>query len=161
MSLIKRYSPEIGPGFSAIQAGQSSLTGLLTGGTQVTTLSAAQIFALNATPITVTPVPGSGKFIIIEGITVELVLTATAFASGGNLRFQYHGQTTEIMAQTIAAASVTAGAGTYIFNLQPVATAGGSVITSAVAVELTNLTGAFTTGTGTGKVFCWYRIISL
>ncbi len=161
MSTLKDYAPRFGPGYSAVAPGASALTQLVTSGTQVTSLTATQIKAMSVTPVAVTPVPGTGKAVIIDSIVVELVTTATVFANGGVVQFQYHGQTTEVMAQQIAAASVNAAAGTYLFALEPAQTAGGSVITPAVAVEITNETAPFITGTGTAKVFTRYRIITL
>ena len=161
MSILKDYAPHVGPSYTPLAPGQAASTQLITAGNQVTALTATQIKALSVTPIAVTPVPGAGKAVVIDYIIVELVLTSTVFANGGVLQFQYHGQTTEVMSAQIAAASVNATAGTYIFALEPAETAGGSVVTSAVAVEITNETAPFITGTGTAKIFCRYRIITL
>lgn len=161
MSILKDYAPRVGPGFSSLLPGASALTQIIQGGMQVTALTAAQIIAMYTTPVAITPVPGTGKAVIIDSLVVEIIRTSTQFTGGGVVQIQYHGQTTEIMAQTIAAASITGTAATAIFRLMPVATAGGSVITSAVAAEITNLTGVFAAGTGTGKVFARYHIITL
>lgn len=161
MSVIKRYSPEIGPSFASLQPGASALTQIIQGGMQVTALSAAQIIAMFTTQVAITPVPGTGKAVVIDSIVAEIIRTSTQFTGGGVVQFQYHGQTTEIMSATIAAASVTGAAGTSIFRLAPVATSGGSVVTSAVAVEITNLTGVFAAGTGTAKIYTRYHIITL
>ncbi len=161
MSAVKDYAPRIGPGYTPVIPGASALTQLITAGQQVTSLTAAQIIAMYTTPVAITPVPGSGKVVIIDSILVEIARTSTVFTGGGVIQIQYHGQTTEIMAQTIAAASVTGSAGTSILRLLPVQTSTGSVITSAVAAEITNLTGVFAAGTGTAKVFARYHIITL
>lgn len=128
--------------------------------TQVS-LTAANILAMNGAPVQILPAPGTGNAIVVDKILVELNTTATQFASGGVVHFYYHGQTTEIMAQTIAAATVNGGAGQTILLLEPVQTAGGSVVTKEVGIDITNATGAFTTGTGTAKVTVWYSIVTL
>jgi predicted RecA/RadA family phage recombinase len=129
--------------------------------TAVVSLTAAQILAMFGTPVSILPAPGAGKAIVVENIAVEIVTTATQFASGGVVHFYYHGLTVELMAQNIAAASVNAAAGTATFFLSPVQTAGGSVISTNLGIDITNATAAFTTGTGTMKVFIKYRTITL
>ena len=153
MSTLKKYLPEVGPGFDVISSRVARRDIFVS-------LTAAQIIAMGTTPITIIPAPGSGKAIVIEQIVLELVLTATAFTGGGVVHFYYHGQTTELMSATIAAATVQGGAGTSIFILQPVATAGGSVVTADVGIDITNATAAFAAGTGTAKLFITYKIVT-
>lgn len=129
--------------------------------TATVSLTAAQIILMFTTPQPILAAPLATEAIIVEDITVELILTSTAFASGGVVHFYYHGQTTEIMAQTIAAATVNGSVGTSVYNLKPVQTAGGSVVTSGVGIDITNATGVFATGTGTAKVHIKYRVITL
>jgi hypothetical protein len=124
-------------------------------------LTAANIQGMFATPISVVAAPAAGTAVVVEQVMVELNLTATQFASGGVVHFYYHGQTTELMAQTLAAATINGGAGQSIYLLEPVQTAGGSVVTKNVGVDITNATGAFTTGTGTAVVTMWYSLITL
>jgi len=124
-------------------------------------LSAAQIIAMGTTPITIIPAPGTGKAIVVNSIMVEINTTATQFSSGGVVHFYYHGQTAEIMAQTIAATSVTAVAGQAVFTLAPVQTAAGSVVTKEVGIDITNATAAFAAGTGAAVVTVDYNIVTL
>lgn len=129
--------------------------------TATVALTAANILAMFATPITLIAAPGAGKAIVVESLAVELILSATAFASGGVVHFYYHGLTVELMSASLAAATVNGAAGTSTYFLTPVATAGGSVISSNLGIDITNATGAFTTGTGTAKVFIKYRVVTL
>jgi hypothetical protein len=124
-------------------------------------LTAAQLIAMGTTPITIVPAPGAGFAIAVEQIAVELNLTATAFTSGGVAHFYYHGQTTEIMAQSIAAATVQGGAGQSLLLLEPAQTAGGSVVTPAVGIDITNATAPFASGTGAAIVTVWYSLLTL
>ncbi len=150
--------------FAIDPVGNLQYSGVTKASQQVTqvTLTAANIIAMFTTPVPILPAPGLiTQAILVEQIAFELDLTATAFASGGVVHFYYHGQTTEIMAQTIAAATVNGGAGQSVYLLEPVQTAGGSVITPGVGIDITNLTGVFATGTGTIKVTVWYSILTL
>jgi len=124
-------------------------------------LTAAQIIAMYTTPVSILPAPPAGTAILVEQIAVELDLTAKAFSGGGVVHFYYHGQTAEIMAQTIAAATVQGGAGQSVYVLEPVQTAGGSVVTPAVGIDITNASGVFAAGTGTAKITVWYSILTL
>jgi hypothetical protein len=163
MSVQKYYRPQIGPSFKTVAPGQASLgqVGIITNYDVVVSLAAVQIQGMFAAPITIIPAPGTGKAVIVDEIVAEILTTSTQFASGGVVHFFYHGFSTEIMAQTIAAATVNAAAGTTVLQLEPAQTAGGTVITPAVGVDITNATGAFTTGTGTMKLFIRYRVVSL
>lgn len=160
MSALKDYSPRIGPSYSPLAPG-SPATGLTITQTLTVSLTAAQLIAMGTTPITLIAAPGTGKAIVLEQIVVEINRTATQFTGGGVVHFYYHGLTVELMAQTIAAASITGTAGQDIFILNPVATAGGSVVTKEVGIDITNATAAFAAGTGTAKIFMKYRIITL
>ena len=127
--------------------------------TQVS-LTAAQIILMYTTPQPIIAAPAAGQVILVEQILVELDLTATAFSGGGVVHFYYHGQTTEIMAQTIAAATVQGGAGRTLWILEPAQTAGGSVATTDVGIDITNATGVFAAGTGTAKITVWYSLVT-
>lgn len=150
--------------WSVNQAGQGGYLGGIPGAAEQcvqVTLTAAQIIAMYTTPVSIVPAPAAGQAILVRQISFELNLTATAFASGGVVHFYYHGQTTEIMSATIAAATVNGGSGQSIYLLEPVATAGGSVVTPAVGIDITNATGVFATGTGTITVTVWYNTQTL
>lgn len=126
-------------------------------------LTAAQLNSMFTTPITIVPAPGAGIALLVRQIHVEFDLTATQFAAGGVIHFYYHGQTTEIMAQVIAAATLigSASPSQVLMILEPVQTAGGSVVTSAVGIDITNVTQLFTTGTGTAVITVWYDYLTL
>lgn len=157
---VKDYTRRFGPGYDSLPAGAASNQAIQTR-TLVYSLTAAQIIAMGTTAITIVPAPGTGNAIIVEGIFVEITRTATQFTGGGVVHFYYHGLTAEIMAQTIAAASITGTAGVDLFALEPVQTAGGSVVTKEVGIDITNATAAFAAGTGTMKVFIKYKIVTL
>jgi hypothetical protein len=160
MSAVKRYAPEIGPSFSSLDPG-AALVNVIDRKTKVVSLTAAQIIAMGTVPVNIIASPGTGRAIIVESIFVKITRTATAFTGGGVVHFYYTALTAEIMAQTIAAAQITGGAGEELVALAPVQTATGSVVTKEVGVEITNATAAFAAGTGTLKLFIVYRIVTL
>ena len=124
-------------------------------------LSAAQIIAMYTTPVAILAAPPAGAAIVVKKIAVELDLTATAFSGGGVVHFYYHGLTAEILSASMAAATVNGAAGQSIYVFEPVATAGGSVVTPAVGIDITCATGVFAAGTGTAKVTVWYDVVTL
>lgn len=140
----------------------TSLTGPLTQNTikretLVVGLSAAQIIAMRATPVALVPAPGAGKCVIVNNITLKMVTTATAFTGGGAVEFRYtDGSGTKVSAD-IAAAVVTAGAGTSFTNVKGIeASLTG---TANAAVVITNATAAFAAGTGTATVVIDYHVV--
>src|ERR1035437_9550663 len=47
------------------------------------------------------------------------------------------------------------GAGQSVYVVEPVSTAGGSVVTKEVGIDITCASGVFAAGTGTAKVTVW------
>jgi len=118
-------------------------------------LSSAQILALNATPVTIIPAQGAGTVIVVTNVLFKMVTTATAYASGGVVTFQYAGG--NAVTNNIAATVVTAGAGTS-YTVRD-----GIDVTAAAntGITVTNATGAFTTGTGTAVISISYRVATI
>ena len=131
--------------------------------TATVSLSAANIIAMNATPVSVLAAPGAGKAILVESILFEMTRTSTAFTGGGALNFQYHTTTTSVPhSGTIAATLVTTGgAGSAQTWLGPNVGTNGLVIPANEGIDITNATAAFAAGTGTAKVFLKYRVVTL
>lgn len=121
-------------------------------------LSSAQILALNATPVTLVAAPGSGKVILVQGITLKMVTTATAYANGGALEFRYTDGSGAKVSADIAAAVVTAGAGTSYTSVSGVTTSLTNVANAAIVID--NATAPFITGTGTAVVNVTYKVLT-
>lgn len=123
-------------------------------------LSSAQILALSATPVTLVPAQGANKIIIVDEILFRMSRTATAYASGGALEFRYtNGSGAKVAADIAATVVTTGGAGVEYNNVGGVVTSLTPVANAAIVI--TNATGAFTTGTGTAKVFIKYRVLDV
>ena len=134
-------------------------TGTFSGGPGSATvnLTAAQIIAMNATPVALIAAPGSGAAIIVDNITFKMVTTATAFTGGGAVEFRYtNGSGTKVTAD-VAAAVVTAGAGTSFTNVRGIEAS--LTATANAAIVVTNATAAFAAGTGTAVVTIDYHVV--
>lgn len=120
-------------------------------------VSSANILAMNAAPVELIAAPAAGKNIIVHKVLFTMVTTGTAYANGGVVVFQIGnaaaGAGTETTAQ-IAAAVVTAGAGTSYTTVIPVSYTG----TAATGLFISNETAPFITGTGTATADIWYSV---
>jgi hypothetical protein len=127
------------------------------------TITAAQINALNTSPVTIVPAPGAGLALVLEGIIIEINRTATAFTGGGAVGPVYQGATgTFLTANQVAASDVTTGgAGQVNRFLTPASTAGGLAIPANTAIQLYAGTANFAAGTGTIKAFVTYSVVTL
>ncbi len=152
-----RYE-NIGTNTSCLFVASSSNTSTVQRLSTQTALTSVNILALNATPITLVAAPGSGKIIVVRGITVKMVTTATAYANGGALEFRYTDASGAKVTADIAAAVVTAGAGTTYTSVAGVTTSLTNVANAAIVVN--NATAPFITGTGTAVVTTVYEVIT-
>jgi len=115
-------------------------------------LTSANILAMYTTPVTV--LAGvTGKTIVVHRALLRTTITTTHYLSGGVITLAY-GTTGNAATGSIAAAVIAAAA-----NAEGVM-AGLSVVSGeALPIQITNATGAFTTGTGTAVVYLWYSLI--
>lgn len=148
----------LGSTTAATFATAGSLTSAVQRLTTQVSLSSAQILALNATPVTLVAAPGAGKVIVVRGITLKMVTTATQYANGGALEFRYTDGSGAKVTADIAAAVVTAAAGTSYTSVAGVTTSLTNVANAAIVVN--NATAAFITGTGTAVATIVYDIIT-
>ena len=123
-------------------------------------LSSTQILGMEVAPVTVIPAPGAGFAIVTTQVCFEMIASSTAYANGGTVNLVYHGGSVAAFQGTVSAATVTAGAGTSLTVLPMNITSTGSVITTAVGVDITNGSAPFITGTGTAIVHLWYAVIT-
>lgn len=121
-------------------------------------LSSANIIAMNGAPVTLLAAPGAGRVIIINAVSFSMTTTATAFTGGGTVNLQYTTGSVSAHTGTIPAATITAGAGTSLTQLGPLAGASGSTIVANSAISITNSTAPFATGTGSAIIGLSYEV---
>jgi hypothetical protein len=120
-------------------------------------LTAAQIIAMGTTPESLIAAPGAGKCIIVDNISFKMVTTATAFTGGGAVEFRYTDASGTKVTADVAAAVITAGAGTSFTNVRGIEASLTGVVNAAIVVR--NGTAAFAAGTGTATVTIDYHVV--
>jgi len=145
-------------------AGQSiAINGPITqngaGAKQTVTISltAAQIIAMGTTPVSLIAAPGAGKCTIVDNITFKMVTTATAFTGGGAVEFRYTDASGTKVTADVAAAIVTAGAGTSFTNVRGIEASLTGTANAAIVIR--NATAAFAAGTGTATITIEYHVV--
>lgn len=120
------------------------------------TVTAAQVLAMFGTPVPLllapTANPIAKRIFLPTKIVVQVIPGTTQFASGGAVSFVYHGGAVSPVV-TLAAAQVNSATGT-VNVLGPVSAAFVPPLTTSI--DITNATGAFTTGNGTLQVTFFY-----
>lgn len=119
-------------------------------------LTAAQLDALNATPLTIIAAPGSNKFISVSKVVGFLDYGSAAYAgSSETLAVRYTDGSGDIIASFTEAAFVEATADAYempaLIQVHP-------VVNSPVVVHAT---ADFTTGNSVIYLRVWYTIVDL
>jgi hypothetical protein len=124
------------------------------------TLTNAQILAMYTTPVTIIAAQGAGSFIKVVDMTLENVDGGTAYTSGGAIQLSYGTALTYPATATVAATFLTSP------TVSQMITAAGALATTPssnvlnTAVDISNATGVFATGTGTLVVRVSYRVIT-
>lgn len=123
-------------------------------------LTSANLLAMFGTPVAVIAAPPAGYSIILNNLLIQTTRTSTAYASGGTINLVYHGGAVVPHSGTGPASLLTtAGAAVTLLQLGPATGASGIVVPTATGIDITNNTGAFTTGTGTMKLYVAYTIV--
>lgn len=126
--------------------------------TATISVSSADILAIHTTGKVLVAAPGAGKIVFVERVLYSFT-AGTQYQLGDAVRVQYVGDTVAIIAAGLQAE--LQGASNFVnarnAALAVVATAG---INAAVELKAISAT-AFTTGTGTLKVFIKYRVVTL
>lgn len=122
-------------------------------------LTSANLLGMNAAAFNLIAAPPAGYFIIIDNLIFVMTRTATAYANGGAITFQYTAGVSVTTGTIPATVLTTAGAAITQSQLGPVTVANGTVVPVATGIEITNATAPFITGTGTAKVVFDYRIV--
>jgi len=121
-------------------------------------ITAAQVLAMNGAPVQIAAAPGVGYVIMDCVFHVQTIPGSANFASGGVVTFVYHGGSVTPHGSSIPAATIQSGTGSNNWlppnpaTLQPPSNTG---------IDITNATGAFTTGTGSLVVTMWCTVLKL
>lgn len=120
-------------------------------------LTAANIIAMGTTPVALIAAPGAGKCIIVDNISFKMTTTATVFTGGGAVEFRYTDASGTKVSADIAAAVITAVAGTSFTNVRGIEASLTGTVNAPIVIR--NATAAFAAGTGTAVVTIDYHIV--
>ncbi len=127
--------------------------------TTVTSLTSAQILALNTTPITLIAAPGAGYAINLISVMGSLTFATAAYATHTELDIIDATSSAVLFKDTATLLAATASkVATVPVNTNSNA---GLVVTANAAVNATVATGNPATGAGTLKLYTTYNIIAL
>jgi hypothetical protein len=126
-------------------------------------LTAAQFNGMYAAPVLLVAAPGANSMLVVDSIALVMTYGSAAFASGGVVAAQYDSTALGagvIASSTEAAADYFATAST-VFKLNPGAVLAPFTTCANKGLYLSNITGAFTTGTGSAFIVkVKYHVIS-
>jgi 3-oxoacyl-ACP reductase-like protein len=143
MGILKDYVPRVIPG--VVQRARVSLT-------------SAQILALNATPVSLIPAPGAGKYISVDEIIGKVNSTGQTQYTGANaIEFRYTNGSGVKVTGDLAAAWLNS-ATTRVDKAVGVAVTTAVANAAVVVVVPTADPGA---GTGTVDLDILYRVVTI
>lgn len=150
-------------GSSTIPAGQTGPVASFVNKVQLT-LTAAQLKALKATPISIIPAPGSGKFIQVLSCSVRYVFLTTAFTLNAGTLKLYHGPVANAVPLTAALETGLIDQVVNETNIDVAILPTGNLIDANalnVPIQVGNAGGAeFTLGLGSVEFFVEYQVMT-
>ncbi len=149
MSDIKNYIPGLGRGSVVTSSDTDPQFGQFI---SVAVPSASVLTMINS-PVNIIPAPGANNAIVVTDAILDIA-SGTAYSVGGPVGLSFGG-TSSFIAGTVGSAAFYGTLGTTIYLL----TNNNYQIPSNTGVFLTNQTLAFTTGTETVTVNCWYSVV--
>lgn len=119
-------------------------------------LTAAQLDALNATPITLIPAPGAGKVIVVEGVFTKVDFIATRLELGaGTLAFKYTDGSGAEVATAVTNTQVELNADAYYRSIA------AAVVPVVNAPIVAHATADVTAGDSVIYGRIWYRVVKV
>ena len=136
-------------------------TGAIGEFSSVTTLTAAQVLALNATPVQLLPAPGANLAIVLRAVLLELLFNTTAYTNGGGANIQFLANATVVSDVTQANFNglITANAGSILLVDSPFI---NTVLAKANLVNQplnVNLTAALTAGNSPLQISTFFSVV--
>lgn len=130
------------------------------GGTTVN-ISSANITSMFGAPVQILPAPGAGNVYLIHGFAINYAFNTAAYTGGGSITLQYgntpaaaHG----VITSTISATAFNSTTNTFSFAPGDGTVVSGTQAYVNTAVYISNIGGAFATGSGTANVIVYYSI---
>lgn len=140
-------------------------TGAIGEFSSITTLTTAQVLALNATPIQLLPAPGSSLAIVLKGFALELLFSTTAYTNAGNasLRFNLSSTLATNTIYTFGTVSgfgglITAASTSFLWSNTSNTTAGTKANLANQPLYV-DLSAAVAAGDGQLKISTWFSVI--
>ncbi len=124
-------------------------------------ISAANIIAMNGTPVEVIPSAGAGKSLHFVDAVLIYDYDTAAYTGGGVITLEYSGGAA--VSTDIAAVDGFAAAGDKVFSMASLNAAGGYTMPVNTGIDITNATGAFVdpgTAVGVGRLKVTYRVVT-
>lgn len=122
-------------------------------------VTSAQLKALHSTAVTLIAAPGAGKAILVNSMFANFVFGTVQYTGGGAIQLQYHGQATNLLISTIAAATIQAAANASLF-FGPASTASGIVVQTNTGIDIQAGTADFAAGDGVLNVTLEYKVVA-
>lgn len=126
-------------------------------------MTAAQFNGMYAAPVVLVAAPGANTMIIVDSIQLVMTYGSAAFAAGGVVAAQYDSTANGagVIASTTEAAADFFATASTVFKLNPGAVLAPFTTCVNKGLYLSNVTQAFTTGTGSAFIVkVYYHLIS-
>ena len=126
-------------------------------------MTAAQFNGMYAAPVLLVAAPGANSMIVVDSIALVMTYGSAAFAAGGVVAAQYDSTANGagVIASTTEAAADYFATASTVFKLNPGAVLAPFTTCANKGLYLSNITQAFTTGTGSAFIVkVRYHVIS-
>lgn len=160
MGIVKRYQKVVSLGgfrgdMSELGAGaESDAVKSIT-----KTLSTTDIKALNSTPFTLIPAPGTGKYIHVLAIHTLMTFVTAAYTGSNNVEFRYTNGSGDKVTADYPYAALNIASSTALRCIAGVVTAQTPVANAAIVAYVPSANPA--AGSGTLKIRVIYRVVKL
>lgn len=124
-------------------------------------ITASQFNGMYATPIQLVAAQGANTLIVLDQLQLVMTYAGVAYASGGTAAVQYDSTANGagVIASTTLIASTFTAAASSTFTFNPGVVVLPFSTTTNKGLYLSNITGAFTTGTSNMVANIWFKII--
>lgn len=144
---VSNFPAPVGGPFAGFQVDETSLT-------------SAQILALNGTPITLVAAPGAGLMIIPIVFVIRVVGVTAAYTDGGGgaVTFSVGSMTATLSANTVFTGPTDGQESQQVFLFTGLSTAANPSTNVNAALTISKATGNFAAGSGTSHITAYYTI---